>query len=60
MSAELIEDIVAYHREVAAVRAELGRLAADLARLAAAVADLKRAWPTDAPHLVILDDAQVH
>ena len=56
MSVELLEDVIAYHRELSAVRTELGRLAADLARLAAAVADLRRDWPTDPAHFVLTDD----
>jgi cell division protein FtsB len=56
MSAELLEDVIEYHRELAAVRAELGRLVADVARLSVQVADLKRDWPRDEPHFIVIDD----
>jgi cell division protein FtsB len=60
MTAELLKDVINYHRELASVRAELGRLVADVARLSAAVADLKRDWPTDAAHIVIVDDQTIN
>ena len=60
MTSELLEDVIAYHRELAAVREQLGRLAADLAILARQVADLKRDWPQDAPHFILVDSDQIN
>jgi hypothetical protein len=58
MTTELIEDLVAYHRELSSVKTELGRLARDLALLSAAVADLKRDWP--AANIVLVDEANIN
>jgi hypothetical protein len=60
MIAEPLEDLIAYHREQARLSEELGRLAADLAVLAREVSDLKRSWPADGPHLVIVDERAVN
>ncbi|HZN12216.1 MAG TPA: hypothetical protein VFC61_11080 [Blastocatellia bacterium] len=60
MSADLMIDVFEQGREIARLSSELGRLTADCARLAAAVADLKRDWPTDPAHFVIVDDVQVN
>jgi hypothetical protein len=60
MTDELLADIVNYHRELAAVREELGRLVADVARLSVQVADLRRDWPIDPAHFVIVDDVQIN
>jgi len=39
---------------------DVPELARDVALLAAQIADLKRSWPQDAPHLVIVDELAVN
>jgi hypothetical protein len=60
MSEELLADLIAYHREQARLSEELGRLARDVALLAAQVADLRRSWPTDPAHLILIDEERTH